>query len=422
MSAPETEAGGASVEGAAAEAEAPRALEGLRVIDLTRQMSGPYAAMVLGDFGADVIKVETAPKGDGARYIGTQFVGGESTMFLTWNRNKRSICIDLRTEEGVDIVRSLCDNADIFIENFRPGVADRIGVGSETLRSRNSRLIYCSINAFGSKGPWATRPGTDPVVQAMSGVMSVTGERDGGPLLIGIPIADYSSAMLAVQGILLAVVARHRTGQGQRVEIPMLHGLVFGLTTRIGPYFATGEDPTRWGSQHSQVVPYQAFQTSDGYAVAGTWGDADWPKFCKALGCDALSEDPRYDSNIKRVAARDELVPQLDKLFVERTTAEWEDRFFEQQVLFAPVNSFSEVFDHPQAKAMSMIEEIEHPTAGMQKQVTPPVLLGATPGTIKSPSPLLGQHSRPVLLESGWSNDQVDDLISRGIIVDGPDT
>jgi crotonobetainyl-CoA:carnitine CoA-transferase CaiB-like acyl-CoA transferase len=397
-------------------ADPPGALDGITVVDFTRQMSGPYASLVLGDFGADVIKVESAPKGDGCRYIGNTFIGGESTMFLTWNRNKRSVCLDLRKPEGLEVAYRLIDQADVVMENYRAGVAEEIGIGPKEVLARNPRVVYCSINAFGSVGPWAQRPGTDPVVQAMSGVMSVTGERDGGPLLVGIPVADYSSAMLAVQGICLGLLSRERTGKGQEVEISMLHALAFGLTTRVGPFFATGEDPTRWGSQHSQVVPYQAFKTKDGYAVSGTWGDADWPKFCEALGWPELADDPLYDTNVKRVERREELSEKIQALFVDRTTAEWEERFSSRSVLFAPVNTFSELFTHPQAEAMDLVIDVEHPTAGTQRQLAPAVRLGDTPARVDRPSPLLGQHSEEVLLEFGWSTDEVTHLLERGVI------
>jgi crotonobetainyl-CoA:carnitine CoA-transferase CaiB-like acyl-CoA transferase len=399
-------------------ADRGRPLDGVVVVDLTRQMSGPYASMVLGDFGAEVIKVESAPRGDGARHIGNTFIGGESTMFLTWNRNKRSICVDLRSEEGRAVLRRLVDDADVVMENFRPGVAEEMGVGAADVLARNPRAVYCSINAFGSVGPWSRRPGTDPVVQAMSGVMSVTGERDGDPVLVGIPVADFSSAMLAVQGILLALIARERTGRGQRVEIPMLHALVFGLTTRVGPFFANGEDPGRWGNQHSQVVPYQAFKTKDGYAVAGTWGEKDWPGFCDALGCPGLASDPRFATNVERVARRDVLTPLLQERFLDRTTAEWEEIFSSRGVLFAPVNTFSEVFDHPQSQALGLVAEVEHPTAGVQKQVAPAVRLEDTPAAIARPSPLLGQHSREILMERGWSEDQVEELVAAGVLLE----
>lgn len=409
-------AAAAREDGGGTGAAPPPALTGITVVDFTRQMSGPYASLVLGDFGADVIKIEQGPRGDPCRLIGNTFVGGESTMFLTWNRNKRSVCLDLRRPEGLEVAYRLIQQADVVMENYRPGVADTIGIGPDEVLRRNPRVVYCSVNAFGSAGPWALRPGTDPVVQAMSGVMSVTGERDGGPVLVGIPIADYSSAMLAVQGVLLGLMARERTGKGQTVEVPMLAAVAFGLTTRVGPYFATGEDPARFGSQHSQVVPYQAFRTKDGYAVSGTWGDNDWGKFCEALGWPELADDGRYDSNVKRVALRDELSPLLEARFVERTTAEWEERFSSRGVLFAPVNTFSDLFNHPQADALELTLDVEHPTAGTQRQVAPAVRLNDTPASVRRPSPLLGQHTREVLEQFGWSSDEVGHLLADGVV------
>lgn len=393
------------------------ALEGVRIVDLTRHMAGPYAALMLGDFGADVIKVESAPNGDPTRRLGTNFVGGESTMFLTWNRNKRSICVDMRTPAGLEVVHRLVDGADVFMESYRPGVADEIGVGYEALSARNPRLIYCSTNAFGSKGPWRDRPGTDPVVQAMSGVMSVTGERDGGPVLVGIPIADYTASLMTAQAILLALLARERTGRGQRVEVPMVGTLVFGLTTRVGPYFLTGEDPGRWGSQHSQVVPYQAFQTADGWAVAGVWGDSGWGDFCAAIDWPELASDPRFDSNVKRVERRDELTELLQERMLTRTTAEWEARFAEHGSLFAPVNRFSDVLEHPQSEAMGYVTEIEHPSAGRLRQVAPVIQMSETPGAIRNVPPLLGQHTVEVLREAGLDEDQVESLIADKVVI-----
>ncbi|MBW3665211.1 MAG: CoA transferase [Actinobacteria bacterium] len=393
------------------------ALDGITVVDLTRQMAGPYGSLVLADFGADVIKVESSPHGDPSRRTGTHFIEGESTMFLTWNRNKRSVCVDLRSEAGKKVVRRLIADADVFMENYRPGVADAIGVGYEAMRELNPRLVYCSVNAFGSKGPWAERPGTDPVVQAFSGVMSVTGERDGGPVLVGIPIADYTGAMLAVQGVLLALQARERTGQGQHVEIPMIGALLFGLTTRVGPFFQTGEDPVRWGSQHSQVVPYQAFETSDGWAVAGVWGDDGWAAFCDALEWPELATDERFDTNVKRVERRDELGPLLQERFVERTTADWEERFTAHRVLFSPVHTFSQVLRHEQVRANGLVTQVEHPTIGSLDQIGPVVQLRSTPAQVRSAPPLLGQHTVEVLRERGWTDDEIQELLDDGAVV-----
>lgn len=396
-------------------------LDGIRVVDFTRQMSGPYASLVLGDFGADVVEVEQCPSGDPARRIGATFAGGESTMFLTWNRNKRSICLDLRRPEGLDLALALIDGADVVMENYRPGVAEAIGIGAEEVQQRNPRAVYCSINAFGSTGPFAGRPGTDPVVQAMSGVMSVTGEPDGDPLLVGIPIADFTAAMSAVQAILLALFARERTGRGQRVEVPMLHALAFGLTTRVGAYFATGEDPARHGSQHSQVVPYQAFRTADGHVVAGTWGDDGWRRFCEGIDWPELADDERFATNVQRVAHREELAQLLQERFEERTTAEWDARLGQMGVLAAPVNTFSELFAHPQAAALGLTVEVEHPTAGRQRQVAPAVRLEAAPGSVRRPAPLLGQHTREILGELGLAPAEIDRLVASGAAT-GPAT
>ncbi|HMG41630.1 MAG TPA: CoA transferase, partial [Acidimicrobiales bacterium] len=247
------------------------ALDGVKVIDFSRHMSAPYGTVVLGDFGADVVKVESVPEGDPARRTGTAFVDGVSGLFLQWNRSKRSLAVDMRQPDGLEVVRRLVADADVLVENYRPGVTDAIGIGYQAMSELNPRLIYCSVSAFGPDGPIASYPGTDPVIQAMSGVMSLTGEADGGPLLVGIPIADFTGAMTMVQGVLLGLLAREKTGRGQRVDIPMLSALVFGLTTRLASYWADGDDPVRHGAAHSVVAPYQVYATSDGKVVAGAW-------------------------------------------------------------------------------------------------------------------------------------------------------
>lgn len=396
--------------------EGVKPLDGVRIVDFTRQMSGPYASMALGDYGADVIKVESMPEGDPARGVGSTFIGDVSALFLTWNRNKRSISLDMRTPEGVALAKRLIATADVVMENYRPGVAASIGIGWEDVKELNPRLIYCSTNAFGSKGPWKDLPGTDPVVQAMSGVMSVTGEPDGGPNLVGIPVADYVSSMQGVQAVLLALAAREKTGKGQFVEVSMLASLIAGLTTRIAPYFLTGENPGRFGSQHSQVVPYQAFKTADGYAVAGVWGRG-WPQFCDALDYPELADDERFLTNLDRVARREELVPILDERFVLRTTAEWETRFRDGSVLFSPVNTFSDVLESEQAAANELLVQVEHPTAGSLRQIAPSIKLSETAGSVRMPPPLLGQHSREIMREIGLEDADIASLIDSGVVV-----
>jgi len=336
---------------------------------------------------------------------------------MLWNRNKRSICIDLRSSEGMKLLHRLIASADVFMENYRSGVADKMGLGYEALRALNPRLIYCSINAFGSKGPWRGVPGTDPVVQAMSGVMSVTGERAGPPVLVGYPVADYTSAMVGVQGILLALAARERTGEGQRVEISMLASLVFGLTTRVAPYFLTGKNPERFGSEHSQVVPYQAFKTADGTVVAGVWGRG-WEAFCDALALPDLGKDARFLSAQDRVTNRQQLTPILEAAFASESTKHWERRFRERGVLFSPVNSLSDVLESDQSMANELTLELEHPTAGRLRQVAPPIKMSATPGAAMRPPPLLGQHTRELLHEIGLSDEEVDRLSRDGVIAE----
>jgi crotonobetainyl-CoA:carnitine CoA-transferase CaiB-like acyl-CoA transferase len=400
--------------------QAQEPLTGIRIIDFTRHMSGPYATLVMGDFGADVVKVESLPKGDPSRVTGTHYVAGVSTMFLTWNRNKRSIALDLRKPEGVAVAHRLIAGADIVIENYKPGVADEIGIGYQKARELNPRVIYVSCSAFGSRGPWAKRPGTDPVVQAMSGIMSVTGERDGSPALVGIPIADFTSAMVNVQAMLLGLMARDRTGEGQWIEVPMLSALVFGLTTRVGPYFASGENPTRWGSQHSQVVPYQAFRTADGYAVAGVWDENGWKPFCSLVGIPEVGEDERYDTNVKRVRERDPLSAIIGARMALKTTGEWEVLFEEAGLLFAPVNTFSDVLESDQAKAIGMVGEFEHPVAGRFRTVAPAIDMKATPAGEITPPPLLGQHTRAILAEAGLSGAEIEDLFGKGLVLETP--
>jgi formyl-CoA transferase/CoA:oxalate CoA-transferase len=394
-----------------------RPLDGIKVVDLTRQMAGPYGSMVLADFGADVIKIESKPAGDPARETGTYFVNDQSTLFLTWNRNKRSLCVDMRDPRGLEAVKRLIADADVLMENYRPGVAEEIGLGYEAMHALNPRLVYCSTNAFGSKGPWKEFPGTDPIVQAMSGIMSVTGEPDRDPVLVGVPVADYISSQLTVQGVLLALAAREKTGEGQQVEISMVASLLFGFTTRVSQYFHNGENPTRFGSAHSQVVPYQVFQTSDGHVVVGVWGRG-WDKFCEALDAPWLAEDERFLTNPQRVERRDEITPLIAAEMLKRPSAEWAERFTSRKVLFAYVNTFSDLIESEQARANEWTLEVEHPTAGTQRQVAPAVKLFGTPAEVRTPPPLLGEHSRDVLRDAGFDGSEIDNLLAEGVIVE----
>ena len=391
-------------------------LEDIRVVDFTRHMSGPYATLLLGDFGADVVKVESIPHGDPTRTMGTAFIDGESGLFLIWNRNKRSIAIDMRRPEATEIVGRLVRRADILAENFRPGVAEEIGVGYEETAAANPRLIYLSITAFGQSGPYARAPGTDPVVQAMSGVMSVTGEAGGEPVLVGIPIADFSSAMIAVQGALLGLFARERTGRGQRVDVPMLAALAFGLTTRLAGYWGTGKEPAREGSAHSAVAPYQRYRAVDGDIVAGAWTMDSWPRFCLALGKPELERDPRFASNMARMENRSALNEILGSIFGQQTMSEWEKRFHETGGLFGPVLTIPQLLKHPQMTALGMVQSVEHPKLGAIPQLGPPIAMSYTPGGIRRAPPLFGEHTAEVLREIDFSDREIEKFAVAGIV------
>lgn len=399
------------------------ALQGVTVVDFTRQMAGPYGTMILGDFGADVVKVESLPNGDPSRSSGIAFQETESAVFLQWNRNKRSIAMDLRRPEAKEIVGRLVDGADVLVENYRPGVAEEIGIGYDVVSERNPRLIYCSLSAFGREGPYAGAPGTDPVIQAMSGVMSLTGEVGGGPLLVGIPIADFTGAMTLAQAVMLGLAARERTGRGQRIDVAMLAALLFGLTTRLATHWATGRDSERFGSAHSVVAPYEAFETADGTVVAGAWAPDSWPRFCAAIGMPELEDDSRFATNKARVEHRAELRAVLAPVFKQRTTSEWEERFRAATALFGEVCSIARALSHPQTAALGVVKTMPHPRLGQIQQLANPICMSETPADLYHAPPLLGQHTAEILQGVGYSPEEIVDLEERGIVFSmGEDT
>lgn len=394
-------------------------LDGIRVLDFTRHLAGPYATTILGDFGADVIKIESQPNGDPTR--GLRSAGEsddlDSEAFLNYNHGKRSIAIDLRVPAGVELVKRLVRSADVVVENYRPGVADEIGIGYADLSAENRGLIYCSVSAFGQEGPWAAQPATDPVIQAMSGLLGVTGH-PGDPVRVGVPIGDVMGAMASVQGVLFALFARERTGEGQLVDVSLLHTLALTHTTRLAEYYATGKEPGGQGTAHSLVAPYQLFKTADGEVIAGSWAEDTWPRFCRAIGRPDLEKDPRFKTNVLRVRNRDALVAIIDEIMRRRTTAEWQREFHAAKALFGPMLSVSAMIGHEQMADRPAVVPLDHPARTPVSVPNPAsaVRLHGTPGAVTLAPPLFSEHARVILTELGLSEGEVEALGKTGVV------
>jgi crotonobetainyl-CoA:carnitine CoA-transferase CaiB-like acyl-CoA transferase len=391
-------------------------LDGIRVVDLTRFLAGPYCTQELGDFGADVVKVEPLD-GDGTRYQTLRpDLLGNSYFFAAANRNKRSITIDVRKALGREIVLRLARRADVFVENFRPGVTDRLGLGYEILRNENPRLIYCSVTGFGSDGPYRERPGFDQVGQGMSGFMSVTGQEPTGPTRAGIALADLTCATTACRGILLALLARGRTGTGQVVRVAIVDSMVALLTWSAGMYFETGTPPGVAGNHHPLSSPFGVYYAKDGPFNLAAGNERMWERLCEILGRRDLRDDPRFRTTNDRVAHRAELDPILNAAFKSRTSAEWVTYLNERGVASGPIYNLDEVFQDPQIRHQQMLVEMPHPVHGQVKLLGMPVKLSDTPGEFRLPPPLLGEHTDEVLREIGYSASALAELRAGGVI------
>lgn len=394
-------------------------LAGVRVIDLTRVVSGPFATMQLADLGAEVIKIEAPGKGDDARAFGPPFIAGESAYFLSVNRNKRSLALDLKHPRASEIMRRLVTTSDVLMENFRPSTADRLGVGYDALSAINPRLIYAAISGFGASGPESARPGYDLIVQGEGGLMDITGEPDGAPMKVGSPIADLVSGLYAAQGVLAALRTRDTTGLGQRVDVAMLDAVASLLTYNAGSYFATGQSPTRRGNQHPSIVPYAPFKAEDGWISLGVANDVIWSRFCGAVDRLDLRDDPRFAAAPDRVVNAAALVPQVAQIIATRTRDHWVALLEPLGVPVGAIQTVGEVVNGPGITARGKISRLPHPLAGHVSVVDTPVDLSShTTGAHTAP-PLLGQHTRQILRDiAGFDEAEIDGLVAAQAVAE----
>jgi crotonobetainyl-CoA:carnitine CoA-transferase CaiB-like acyl-CoA transferase len=389
-------------------------LEGITVLDLTRVLSGPYCTMLLADMGARVIKIEQPGKGDDTRAWGPPFVEGESAYFLSINRNKQSVTLDFKTPDGRAILDRLIARSDVIVENFRPGALAKLELDYASLAARHPRLVYCSISGFGHTGPRSHEPGYDAVIQAEGGLMSITGSADGPPFRLGVAIADIVSGMFAAQGVTLALFARERSGRGQAVDIGMLDSVAALLTYQAAIYFTTGSAPSRMGNRHPTIVPYETFAASDGDFVLAVGNDEQWRRFCAASG---FADEARFATNAARVTNYAELKPLLDALLRQRTRGSWIEQLTAVGVPCGSVRNLHEVFTDAQLSARGMVAEVEHSRIGALKLLGVPVKLSATPASVPTAPPTLGQHTDAVLGQDlGFSAREIAALRAQGVV------
>jgi crotonobetainyl-CoA:carnitine CoA-transferase CaiB-like acyl-CoA transferase len=391
-------------------------LDGVKILDLTQIMAGPFCTMLLADMGADVVKVEKPGGGDDTRRMGPPFINGESAAFLGINRNKRSVVVDLKAEEGVELVKRMVKDSDVFVQNFRPGSLERMGLGYEQLKEINPALVYCTISGFGTTGPYARRAGFDLVTQGMSGLMSINGHPGGPPAKIGVPITDLNAGIFAAYGILTAYIHRLKTGEGQHVDTSLMESGIACTFWESAMYFATGNIPGPLGSAHRLTAPYQAFATSDGYINIGAANQSNWERLCRAIDRDELIDDSRFLQPSDRMDNLDDLTATLDATFASKCSQDWLNALAEAGVPAGPIYNMEDVYADPQVQARDMMVEMDHPTAGRVKNIGVAVKLSDTPGSVRSPSPLLGQHTDDVLSDMGCSEDEIARLRDAGAI------
>ncbi|MFL7813225.1 MAG: CaiB/BaiF CoA transferase family protein [Anaerolineales bacterium] len=399
-------------------------LKEIRIVDITRAMAGPYCTMMLGDFGADVIKIERPGTGDESRGWGPPFVGepysiypGQSAYYLSANRNKRSLTVNLKDPAGQEIVRKLAGISDVLIENYRTGVLDKLGLGFEELQKDNPALIYCSISGYGRTGPDREKPGYDAIIQAEGGMMSITGPSEGPPSRVGVPIIDITSGMFAASAILAALLERESTGLGQHLDVSLLDTQTALLANVASNYLLSGDPPQRQGNAHPNIAPYEPFQARDKGFVLGAANQGQWMKLCQLIDRMDLAEDPRYKDNQARVKHREELNQVLDEIFGTRDAEEWLALLEEAGLPCGPINTVPEVFQHPQVLARDMVQEVDLPAVGRISLTGFPYKLSRTPVELRLAPPALGEHNREILVDLlGYSEEEVEDFQVKGVI------
>ena len=392
-------------------------LTGITILDMTRVLSGPYCTMLAADMGARVIKVEHPVRGDDTRGWGPPFLQGESAYSLSVNRNKESVALDYSTPEGRTILDALIARADVIVENFRPGTLDDRGLGYDTLAAKHPALIYVSISGFGHTGPRRNEAGYDAVIQAEAGLMSVTGIPESPAVRLGVAIADIAAGMFAFQGLLLALIARGRTGRGQHVDVSLLDACTALLTYQAGRYFATGVSPERQGNQHASIAPYNTFATAEGVLVLAVGNDEQFGRFCQAAGVPALAGDSRFVTNAHRVRNIDALQPVMTKVLQADTAMGWAGRLRRAGVPCGAVRSIHDALKDPQIVARAMVEAVTHPTIGPLQVLGVPVKLSETPGAVRTPPPRLGEHTAAVLEgDLGYGRERVAALAASGTV------
>ena len=397
-------------------------LEDVKILDLSHALAGPFCSTMLADFGAQVVKLEVPGSGDIARAWGPPFYGSEAAYFVSLHRNKKGIEIDLKQEAGKGLFFRLVETFDVVLENFRVGTLDKLGIGYDNARRRNPGIIYCSVSGFGQDGPYRDRAALDLIVQAESGMISITGEPGGRGVRCGVSIADMVAGMNAAFGILNALRVKDRTGQGQQVDVSMLEGQLWLLQGTIGAYLADGIVPEPMGTAYKALLPYQTFRTQTRDLALAVGSERLWRIFCPLMGIDDWRDDPRYATNAARGQNRDTLIARLQEIFLTKTYEEWESLLEQHGIPVGAINTIDQVVEHPQVKAREMLVDYEHPTAGKVRVVGPPVKLSATPGRVREPAPLLGQHTDQVLRDYlGMAPADIAALRQAGVLGKTPD-